>query len=115
MKKNIGLIDKKDYEDQLVPFVGSVLELFHYSLSLYLSLGHRFFLEHFGTRSKKEKKARGRKEQVRKSTTKHLQQDSSQVFICMCVFLPIFSMNGIACGYFAIMASVFLGVIVFSS
>ena len=31
-----GLINKKAFEDQLVPFVSSVLELSHYSLSLSL-------------------------------------------------------------------------------
>ena len=42
-EENRGLIDKKAYEDQLVPFVSSVLELPHYSLSLSLTLGHLEF------------------------------------------------------------------------
>lgn len=66
MKKNRGLIDKKAYEDQLVPFFSLVLDLSHYSLSL--SPSHswalRDFLEHFGIASKKAKKARGRKEKA---------------------------------------------------
>jgi len=33
-----GLINKKAYEDLLVAFVSSILELSHYSLSLSLSL-----------------------------------------------------------------------------
>jgi len=35
-EENRGLINKKAYEDQLVPFVNSILELSHYYLSLTL-------------------------------------------------------------------------------
>ena len=35
-KWNRGLIDKKAYEDQLVPFVSLVLEISHYYLSIIL-------------------------------------------------------------------------------
>ena len=41
-EENKGLIDKKAFEDQLVPFV-AFFELSHYSLSLSLTLGHLEF------------------------------------------------------------------------
>ena len=37
-EENIGLINKNDFEDQLVPVFSSFLELFHYSISLSLIL-----------------------------------------------------------------------------
>jgi len=91
------------------------LELSHYSLSLSLSWTLRVFLEHFGIGSRKEKKARGSKDQAGKGKIKHLQPDYLQVSICMCIFLSRFGMHGVACGSFSLMAWVFLGVIVFSA
>ena len=38
IEENRDIFSKKASEDQLVPFVSSVLELSHYSLSLSLSL-----------------------------------------------------------------------------
>ena len=95
--------------------MNSVLELSHYYLSLSHSWTLRVFLEHFGIGSRKEKKARGRKEQARKSRVKQLQQDSFQVSIFMCVFLARLCMHGIACSSFVVMAWVFPGVTVFSA
>ena len=40
-EENRGLIDKKAFEDQLVPFINSIFELFLYSLSH--TLGHLEF------------------------------------------------------------------------
>ena len=70
-EENRGLIYKKAFEDQLKgfffkPFVNSVLELSHYSLSLSLTLGHLEFLGSFWHWTKKGKKARRRK-QARRS------------------------------------------------
>jgi len=65
--------------------ISSVLELSHYSLSL--TLGHIVFFEHFGIGSRKENKARERKEQARKRRIKQLQKYSLHVSIFMCVFL----------------------------
>ena len=75
-EENRGLIDKKAFEDQLVPFFSSVLELPHYSLSLSHPWTLRVFLEHFGIGSRKAKKERGRKGQARKSMIEKLHQYS---------------------------------------
>ena len=63
-EENRGLIDKKDFEDQLVPFFSSVFELSHFSLSPSHSLTLRFFLEHFGIGERNEKERKEEQDQV---------------------------------------------------
>jgi len=50
--------------------VSLALDLSHYSLSLSYSWKLRVFLEHFGIRARKAKKARGSKDQVGKGRIK---------------------------------------------
>ena len=68
-EENKGLFYKKDFDDHLVPFVSSVLELSHYSLSLSLThtFGHFEFLEHFGIFRKGGNKVGKRRKQARRS------------------------------------------------
>ena len=46
---------------------------------------------------RKGKKERGTKDQAGKGRVKQRQQGSLQVSTCMCIFLAIFGMHGIAC------------------
>ena len=70
-------------------------------------------MEHFGIGERNEKKERGSKDQAGKGRIKQLQQYSLQVLVCMCIFLAIFGMHGIAFGSFIAMEWVFLGVTMF--
>ena len=108
-EENRGLIYQKDFEDQLVLFVSSVLELSHYSLYLSLSLSHTHththldtqnLLEHFGIGSSKgiKQEEGGRKKGG--EGIKKLQQDTWKVSICMCIIHVRYGMHSIACGSF---------------
>ena len=82
-------------------FVNLVLELSHCSLSLSLSLLDTYtFLDNFGIGPRKTRKQEEGGREKGGEGIKNLQQDSQKVSICMCVFLTIFSMHGIACDYF---------------
>ena len=97
-EENRGLINKKDYEDELVPFVSLVLELSLYSLSLKHNLGHLdFSWTTLALDKKRKRRHRGRKDQARKSRIKQPHQVYLQVSICMCDFLVKFGMHDYAC------------------
>ena len=68
-EENRGLISNNSYEDPLVTFVSSVLELSLYSLSLSL-LDTYIFFEQFSFGSRREKKVRESKDQARNSKIK---------------------------------------------
>jgi len=71
-EENRGLIDKKAYEDQFVTFfhlIFGALSLFSLSLSLFNTSS---FLGALCIGSRKENKARGRKEQARTRRIKQL-------------------------------------------
>jgi len=83
--------------------------------SLSLTFGHTLSWRNFGIGERREKKARGSKDQAGKCRIEKLQEDSLEVLICMCVFLARFCMHGISCGSFVVVAWVLLGVTLFSS
>ena len=67
-EENKGLINKNDFQDQLVPFVSSFLELSHYSLSLIL-LDTQIFLGEI-QHCAKEEESKQRKDKERKENKK---------------------------------------------
>jgi len=78
-EENRCLINKKDFEDELVPFANFTFCQFNFGALSILSLSHswtlRIFLENFNIGLRKENKAKESDDQAWKSMIKQLHQD----------------------------------------